>query len=59
MKRFEDFTEEELEQLKFPEPNLDEVVLPSKLNNCNKVGLCEPVEFFEQINQCYLCGILG
>ena len=59
MKRFEDYTEEELQELKFPETNLDEVVFPLKLNNCDKVGLCKPVNFFEQINQCYLCGRLA
>lgn len=56
MKRLEDFTDAEIEALRFEAPNMDEVILPSNLNDCSNVSLCVPTEEFCQIEKCKLCG---
>lgn len=44
----------------FPSKMNDEKAkgLPSKMNDCKLGKLCKEVPFFEQINECELCGKL-
>lgn len=58
MKKLEDYTDEEIERLKLDEPKMDGLILTSKINDCELTGPCVPIDFFEKIEQCKLCGKL-
>ena len=56
MCKLSELSDEKIEQL--PAPIMDEVVFASAVNECQPGKLCQPELFFEQIEECALCGKL-
>ena len=56
MNRLEKLSDEMVQQL--PAPEMDDAVFASELNECKPGKLCQPELFFEQIEECALCGKL-
>lgn len=56
MCKLSELSDKEIEQL--PAPEMDEVVFASSVNECQPGKLCQPELFFEQIEECALCGKL-
>jgi hypothetical protein len=56
MCKLEKLTHEEIQNL--PAPEMKEVIYASESNECKPGKLCDEEVFFEQINQCMLCGKL-
>lgn len=56
MCKLSELSDKEIEQL--PAPEMDKVVFASSVNECQPGKLCHPELFFEQIEECALCGKL-
>ncbi len=58
MKRLEDFTDDEIANIKIGGLDINVLVFASKINECDKNKICAPGEYFECVEECKLCGKL-